>query len=195
MKIGLISDIHCNLPGLQRALDLLDDCTELLCAGDLMYQYRFSSEILDLLEERGVQCIVGNHDLSILHTPGHPLRATLASDPSALARLGALPTELTVDLGGLRLAMFHGSPWDEPDLAYYVYPQDRAKIDRISRVEADVVILGHTHIPFNMWAGERLIINSGSCGECRDGTAMLSCSVLDTTTREVELRRFEPVAP
>jgi predicted phosphodiesterase len=155
-----------------------------------MYQYRFSGQILDALERHGVRCIVGNHDLSILRTPNHPLRDALAAEPSALSRLSAVPTELTVDLGGLRLAMYHGSPWDEPDRAYYVYPQDRANVERVSRVGADVIILGHTHIPFNLTAGGSLIVNPGSCGECRDGTATLTCSVVDTATREVELRRF-----
>src|SRR5437016_554624 len=113
MKVGLLSDIHCNMPGLRNALYLLSDCTELLCNGDLMYQYRFSAEILDLLEEHGVHCIVGNHDLSILHTPGHPLRAALATDPTALERLAAIPRDLMLELGGVRFAMFHGSSWDE----------------------------------------------------------------------------------
>jgi len=191
MKIGLLSDIHCNVEGLKRALDLLSDCNELLCAGDLMYQYRFSMEILDLLDEHGVQSIVGNHDLSILYTPGHPIRDRLASEPTALPRLGAVPRQRMMELGGLRIAMFHGAPWDADERCNYIYPQDQAKLDRLREVEADVVVLGHTHIPFTVMVGDQLVVNSGSVGECRDGTGTLSCSVLDTTTREIELRRFE----
>lgn len=190
MKVGLLSDIHCYLPGLRSAIDLLSDCDELLCSGDLMYQYRFSSEILDVLDEYGVRCIVGNHDLTILHTPGHPIRDHMADDPEPLRRLGEVPRQLTVDLGGVRIAMFHGSPWDEAERCVYVYPQDRDKMRRLAAVEADVVLLGHTHIPFTAMAGDRLVVNSGSVGECRDGTGTLSCSVLDTATLEVELRRF-----
>jgi putative phosphoesterase len=190
MKIGLISDIHCYLPGLRHAIDLLSDCDELLCSGDLMYQYRFSSEILDLLDESGVRCIVGNHDLTILHAPAHPIRKSLADDPTALERLGAIPRQLALDLGGVRIAMFHGSPWDEPDRCHYVYPNDRDKMKQLSSLEADVVVLGHTHVPFTAKAGDRLVVNSGSVGECRDGTGTLSCSVLDTSTLDVELRRF-----
>jgi predicted phosphodiesterase len=157
-----------------------------------MYQYRFNSEILDLLDQAGVRSIVGNHDKSILYAPAHPLRASTSFDAEAFARLADVPSNLTIDLGGLRLAMFHGSPWDEGESCTYVYPQDRGKIERIATVEADVVILGHTHVPFATRTGDRLILNSGSVGECRDGTGKLSCSVLDTATREVELRRFDP---
>jgi putative phosphoesterase len=192
MRIGLLSDIHCNLAGLETALDLLADCDELLCAGDLMYQYRFSTDILDMLDEHRVRRIVGNHDLSILYTPGHPIRENLRQHPEALQRLADVPRTLEVELGGLRLAMFHGSPWDEHERCYYIYPQDRDKLKRLAAVDADVVILGHTHIPFSLMQDDRLIVNPGSVGECRDGTGTLSCSVLDTATREIELRRFNP---
>ena len=192
MNIGLISDIHCNLSGFRSALDLLSDCDEILCAGDLLYQYRFSNEVLELIQEHGVRAIVGNHDKTILHTPFHPLRDSPTIDASQMRYLAELPSELIIDLGGLRLAMFHGSPWDEAGSiqAQYVYPTDHSTLRRMSNVEADVIVLGHTHIPFHMTVGQALVVNSGSCGECRDGTETLSCMRLDTATREIELRRF-----
>jgi putative phosphoesterase len=192
MKIGLITDIHCNLDGLQHALDLLVDCEEVLCAGDILYQYRFSKEVLDLLQERGVRAITGNHDWTILNAPAHPLRASASVDLRGLAYLGGLPTRLFLELGGLRVAMFHGAPWDAPDeiVAHYIYPQDRRQIERAAAVEADVIILGHTHLPFTAEVGRTLVVNSGSCGECRDGSGLLSCAALDTATRGVEFRRF-----
>lgn len=192
MKIGLIADVHCNLPGLRRALDLLHDCSDILCAGDLLYQYRFSNEVLALLRERDVRAIVGNHDKTILYTPSHPLRSSPSIDPLYLSYLSQLPSELALDLGSLRLAMFHGSPWDESDspTAYYIYPQDRRQVDRLSSVQADVIILGHTHVPFSTWVGPTLVVNPGSCGESRDGTDTLSCAMLDTSARRVEFRTF-----
>jgi len=66
VKLGLFSDIHCNVRGLERALQLLDDCDELLCAGGLLYQYRFSGEVLALLRQHRGHAIVGNHDKTIL---------------------------------------------------------------------------------------------------------------------------------
>lgn len=192
MRVGLIADIHCNLHGLQHALGLLVDCEEVLCAGDILYQYRFSSEVLDLLQERRVHAITGNHDWTILTAPAHPLRASPSVNPHGLAYLGALPTRLFLELGGLRVAMFHGSPWDAPEAiaAHYIYPQERRQIERAAAVEADVVILGHTHVPFTAEVGETLVVNPGSCGECRDSSGLLSCAVLDTATRGVDFRRF-----
>ena len=107
MKLGLFSDIHCNLGGLERALQLLDDCDELLCAGDLLYQYRFSGEVLALLREHRVHTIVGNHDKTILYTPSHPLRASPSVDPTELQFLAGLPNSLALELGGT-LSAEHG---------------------------------------------------------------------------------------
>lgn len=192
MKVGLIADIHCNLPGLHRALELLSDCAEVLCAGDLLYQYRFSNQVLALLRERSVRAILGNHDKTILYTPAHPLRGSASIDPSCLAYLAGLPSELALPLGGLQVAMFHGSPWDQPDapVAHYIYPQDTAHLQRLASVSADVIVLGHTHVPFSTWVGSTLVVNPGSCGEARDRTGWLSCAVLDTATRRVEFRGF-----
>ena len=192
MKIGLFSDIHCNLPGLQRALGLLRDCDEILCAGDIMYQYRFSNDVLALLREHRVHAIVGNHDKTILYAPGHPLRDDGKIEPEQLGYLAALPGELTLTLGPVRIAMFHGSPWDEAatPVAHYIYPQDRHSMRQLDAVEADVVVLGHTHIPFTERVGTTLVVNPGSCGECRDGTDTLTCAVLDTSTLNVDLLRF-----
>jgi putative phosphoesterase len=197
VKIGLISDVHCNLEGLERALELLDDCDEVLCAGDLMYQYRFSNDVLALLQQREVRSILGNHDKTVLYSPGHPLRDSGTIDPFYLDYLAGLPSNLTIKRNGTRIAMFHGSPWDEVDgpNAQYIYAHDQRQLLRLAAVPADIVVLGHTHVPMDVRIGDMRIVNSGSCGESRDGTGTLSCMMLDAETGRLELRRFTlPVA-
>ena len=51
MRIGIVSDIHCNHEALRIALDRMGDVDELLCAGDAVYQFRFSNEVMQLLRE------------------------------------------------------------------------------------------------------------------------------------------------
>ena len=190
MKLGLIADIHCNLHGLRKALDLLADCDEVLCAGDLMYQYRFSNDVLALLQERGVRSIVGNHDQVVLHTPSHPLRSSPQVDPHYLDYLAGLPRELRLFFNGTDVAVFHGSPWDTDDQSTYIYPQDTASLRRVASVEADLVVLGHTHVPFVEHVQGTIVVNPGSCSEPRDGTTSASCAVYDTASGKVEFRRF-----
>jgi putative phosphoesterase len=157
-----------------------------------MYQYRFSNDVLGLLAERRVHAIVGNHDKTILYTPGFPLRTSPSVDPERLCYLAALPHELTLTLDGQRIAMFHGAPWDQPlgTSATYLYPDDERQLRRLADVDADVIVLGHTHRAFTTHVQNMLVVNPGSCGEPRDGTNNLTCAVLNTANRAVEFRRF-----
>ena len=170
----------------------MDDCEELLCAGDIVYQYRFSNEVLARLSERGVKSILGNHDKTVLYSPNHPIRSSPTVDPYWLGYLGELPNDLAVGLGAYRLRMFHGSPWDDEAgrVTPYLYPQDRQQFGRLAEVSADVVVLGHTHIPYAERVGKTLVVNPGSCSEPRDGTNTPCCAVIDSQTLEVEFRRF-----
>lgn len=189
MKIGLISDIHCNLAGLQAALDLMADCAEILCAGDLMFQYRFSNDVAALLDSAGVRTIVGNHDKSILHLPNHPLRASPSVDPRWLHYVAGLPDRLTLELAGVRIVVVHGAPWDPAGAldSTYVYPRDTRRLARMREVEADVVVLGHTHVPMVERVVGRLVLNPGSCGVPTGSTGALTCATLDLDTLDVEL--------
>src|SRR3990172_6771974 len=141
LKIGLISDIHSNVRGLERSLALLGDCEEVLCAGDLLCLYRFSGEVLSLLRDHHVHAIVGNHDKTILYAPEHPLRSSPSVNRADLQYLSNLPEALSLSLGGLRIAMFHGSPWDEEQTtaAYYVHPSVRKDILRVRSYESDII--------------------------------------------------------
>ncbi|HEY1433623.1 MAG TPA: metallophosphoesterase, partial [Stellaceae bacterium] len=66
MKIGIVSDLHCNHAGLLRALDILKDVDEVVCLGDSIYEYRFSNEVVRLLRDCGAHTILGNHEEGFL---------------------------------------------------------------------------------------------------------------------------------
>jgi putative phosphoesterase len=164
------------------------DCDAVLCAGDLLYQFRFSNDVLRLLDERGVLAILGNHDKTILHTRGHPLLTSPTVERSRLEYLAGLPSNRSLVFGNTRVAMFHGAPWDEVEgpIAHYIYPHDHTQMRALDEVGADIVVLGHTHVPFAARVGRTLVVNPGSCGEPRDETRTISYAVLDTESEHVE---------
>ena len=45
MRLGIVSDIHCNADALSLALERMGDVDELLCAGDAVFEYRFSFSV------------------------------------------------------------------------------------------------------------------------------------------------------
>ncbi|MCI0890292.1 MAG: metallophosphoesterase family protein, partial [Chloroflexi bacterium] len=47
MKLGIVADVHCNIAGLRIALDEMGPVDELICAGDAVYQFRFSNDVVE----------------------------------------------------------------------------------------------------------------------------------------------------
>jgi predicted phosphodiesterase len=83
--------------------------------------------------------------------------------------------------------MFHESPKNFHD---YIFP-DESTLDLLSNINSDVLVLGHTHIPFIMDSEKGMVVNPGSVGQPRDGNPDASFAVLDTVTRKIEHKRIK----
>jgi putative phosphoesterase len=192
LKIGIVSDVHCNQTGLVRALEILGDVDELICLGDSIYEYRFSNEVIRLLRDRGAHTILGNHEEGFLGPQGVRARQPDWIDRSLLQWLAEQPKQLELNIGGKRLLVVHSTPW-EPRGAY-VYPHS-SLLARFGEADADFVLYGHTHHQLIRRVGKVLVINPGSAGEARDSSngRQLSCAVLDTATEEVVVTDFPEI--
>lgn len=186
LKVGVVSDIHCNVLGLERALEAMGPVDELLCLGDSIYEYKFSNDVVARLRERRAHIIQGNHEEVFLSPAGERARARAGIDPVLLAFLAEQPARRTLDLGGKRLLLVHSTPW-EPR-GEYVHPHS-TKLTRFAEADADIVLYGHTHCQVVQRVGRVLVINPGSAGDARDGRndRQLSCAVLDTVSEEVRV--------
>ena len=186
MKLGIVSDVHCNLSGLRGALERMGEIDELLCLGDSIFEYRFSNEVVALLRERDARVILGNHEEGFYAPQGARARAQDWIDRAQLDWLGAQPHRLALERGGLRLLLVHSTPW-EPRGAY-IHPES-AQLARFAEADADVVMFGHTHHQLVRRVGAVLVVNPGSAGDARDhrNGRQLSCAVLDTATQAVTM--------
>ena len=186
MRLGIVSDIHCNAAGLARALRLMGDIDELICLGDSIYEYRFSNEVVQILKDRDAPTIVGNHEEYFFGPHGERARARNGIDWELADWLVSRPHRRELTIGGKRLLLVHSTPW-EPRGAY-IGPQSR-ELERFAEVDADVVLYGHTHQQVVRRVGTVLVINPGSAGDARDSRngGQLSCAVLDTVSEEVEM--------
>ncbi len=98
-----------------------------------------------------------------------------------------LPNEFRFELDSLHLLVCHGSPWS---LEEYIYP-DNQYLERFAQVDADVIIMGHTHIPWQGHVKGKWLINPGSCGQPRDYQPSSSYAVFDTTDMRLDFCRVE----
>jgi putative phosphoesterase len=186
MRIGVVSDIHCNATGLRAALDAMGPVDELICAGDSIHEYRFSNEVVALLRERGAHVILGNHDEGFLGPHGERARSAAWIQRDQLAWLAERPHRLELEFAGRRIVVVHSTPW--APYGQYVYGHMR-ELERFGEVDADYVIYGHTHAPLLRRIGRPLIVNPGSAGQARDGHG-LSCAVLDLAAGDAALVQY-----
>ena len=102
MKIGIISDIHGDLKALKTVLDRLDNhhqVDEILCAGDLVGRGPEQEEVVNLIRNRHIQTVRGNHDDWADHV-----------SPSSISYLRSLPLDWRGEIDNKRVFMCHGKP-------------------------------------------------------------------------------------
>jgi putative phosphoesterase len=189
VRLGIVSDIHSNAAGLRQALDLMGEFDELLCLGDCIFEYRFSNEVVALLQQRGAMVIQGNHEEVFFSAAGVRARERDGLDPALLEYLGGQPQRRFLQFGDKTVLMVHSTPW-EPR-GEYVFPHS-PRLARFAEAEADFVLYGHTHTQVVRQVGRVLVINPGSAGDARDhgNDRQLSCAVLDTATHEVRMINY-----
>jgi predicted phosphodiesterase len=96
MRIGIVADIHCNHEALAIALERMGPVDELVCAGDAVYQFRFSNEVMDLLREHNARYVLGNHEEVLLGRWGERARSGPHVRPENLAYMQSQPLTLDV---------------------------------------------------------------------------------------------------
>lgn len=190
MKIALVSDIHANAKALQRVLDDMPSVDRILCAGDVISDYRFCPETVDLLRQANVQCIQGNHEHSLFwgRNPGYLAKCRAQYEPELLDLLATAPHSFELEAAGAKLLMIHATPW-EP-FSGYIYPGS-SLLSRFATLPYDFVVLGHTHVGMVEKSGGVTVINPGSCSEPRDRDRRGSYAILDLERRVTTLHRVK----
>jgi putative phosphoesterase len=188
MKIGIVSDIHAHPRALRRTLEDMPSVDMVLCAGDVISEYRFCAETVDLLRQARVHCIQGNHETGFFggRNPDYLRKCQREFAPELLDFLASAPVSLEFEATGAKVLRVHASPWEPFD--EYIYPHS-PQLARFAQLPHDIVIFGHTHVPMVHQANGVTVINPGSCSQPRDQDKRGSYAILDLDRRGVELRR------
>jgi putative phosphoesterase len=179
MRIGVISDVHGNLPALEAVLARLEDesIDRYICLGDIAVG-PWASECVKRLRALNPDLIMGNWDAWILD--GDPpcadtvvgrmlleMSGFWASrlDDGDLAFMRRATLELKIDApdGSKGIVCFHGSPrsYNEPILSSS--PTERLS-HMLEKYAAVAVLVGHTHIQMTRRLPSTVIANPGSVG-------------------------------
>ena len=198
MRYAIISDIHSNIHALDMVLQDIDDqgADVIICAGDLVGYCPFPNEVIDALKDRRAICISGNHDRACANLDTFNMNPLAAKaifwsvkniTEEGMGYLRRLMPSARLNLGGIAAAMFHGSPRMDDE---YVFEED-ADAGLLQIAKAEIMISGHTHVPYVKKLPQGILVNPGSVGQPRDGDPRASYLLFDERGQEFALRRIE----
>ncbi len=211
----IVSDIHGNYDALRAVLEHAGRWDHLWVLGDLVDYGPEPHAVVDSIRELEPDLIVmGNHDHAVaydtdcrcapeLHELSEYTRRAVSLrlvNEDQIKWLRSLPTGRETEIGNSRVFAVHGSPRNRlygyllptlppQELLMALTPSLYAVRPR--PVDADLVLVGHTHVQAEFWAGPTRVLNPGSAGQPRDGDSRAAYAILDTETMKVELRRVE----
>lgn len=199
MKIAIFSDVHGNLPALEAVLSAIGKYRpdKIYCLGDLVNFAPFTNEVIDMIRERNIPTIMGNHDDGIgnrkyLFPFSGTSPAELSAGQQAIACTNDTITELNrsylkklppyihigpmESAGCIEMLLTHGSPRNNDE--YINEDYDEQELLRMMDIyHADLMFAGHTHQAYqrlvrcDQYQMERMkrMINVGSVGRPTDG--------------------------
>ena len=202
--IAVLSDIHGNAVALQAVLQDIQrqKIEECFILGDLIGYYHRPLEVLQLLEESKLRCrmIRGNHERMLEHALqgsidwdkicvkyGHGLKIAAQQIPTkSLMEFLSLPNQRQEERDGKRFLLCHGSP---PDEDRYIYPDAKAEMFDFAEIEADYVLLGHTHYPMIRCSKFFCVVNPGSVGQARERGGYANWCIINTENDVITMRQ------
>lgn len=214
MKYAIISDIHSNLEALEEVLREINErgAERIVCLGDVVGYNANPNECIELVRERNIACIMGNHDaaassLESLDYFNYAARSALIWTNRQLTErnqrfLAGLPEQKMIDSGFL---MVHGSPLDR-DTYLLSHYEAVSQIPYLEKKGVRICFFGHSHRPaLHSYDAEVVggglkrhqlkretyyLINPGSVGQPRDGDPRASFLLFDSDSFQIEVIRL-----
>lgn len=209
MKYAIISDVHANIDALNPVLDMIESvgADQIVCLGDVVGYNATPNECADMLRERNIPTILGNHDAVAcgLEEPWgfNPVALSAAIwtrehlSAANIEWLRSLPDALNFG----EFAAVHGAPKNH-NTYLFSWEDILPHLYFLEEQNVNVCLMGHTHTPgifaadgvyavdedakFCLGDQKSFFINPGSVGQPRDGDPRAAFGLLDTETHVFE---------
>ncbi|MGA2067868.1 MAG: metallophosphoesterase family protein [Thermoguttaceae bacterium] len=196
MKLLILSDIHGNWPALEAVLAAEPERDAVVFCGDVVDYGPQPVECLRWLTGHAAHVVRGNHDNALAFDVdcrcmgsfrGYSLATrdwhrTLLGDAER-EFLRRMPTLEWFEREGRHFRMAHATPQGE----LFEYLDMEQWGARVSGLESDFVLLGHTHVQGMRTFDKVTVVNPGSVGLARDHRGQACYAVYEDGT--MQLRR------
>jgi len=180
MRIAAIYDIHGNLPALEAVIqDILRASVDRIVIGGDVLPGPMPRETLACLLDLGVptQFIYGNGETAVLEVIAGREPAAVPEQYRPLIRWTAQqlpenyksmianwPATVLLEVGELGRVLFcHATPRNDNEIFTRLTPEEHL-LPIFASLNADIVVLGHTHMQFDRMVGRTRVVNAGSVG-------------------------------
>jgi len=194
----IIADLHGNLEAVR---SLPSDYDELWVLGDLVNYGPNPAEVIEFVRANASVAVRGNHDHAIgcgqdprcsarfRRMADETARFTRAAiDEDQRRFLGSLPLTAGREVGGTRFLLCHAVPGNP--LYEYRGPESGLWEEEASHLPADILLAGHTHLPFLRSAGTRMVANPGSVGQPKHGLAQACYAIWEDGSLRLASREY-----
>ena len=213
MNYAIISDIHSNLEAFERTLFEIDRIAvdEIVCLGDIVGYGASPNECVEIVRERQVTSIIGNHDV-VACGRDEPYNFNPVARDAALWTRSELTREnrdFLLSLPHQReigdFLVVHGAISD-PDL--YIFSTSEAVMEFKLMINTRICFFGHTHVTIyyvysngsvegftdgeiEIDANNMYLINPGSVGQPRDRDPRASFLIYSHDEKTIRFYRLE----
>lgn len=179
MRVAVLNDIHGNLPALEAVLPEADAAgVDAVVLGGDFVDGPLQSETLEVLDSLGERAVWlrGNCERNVVEVFDGTFKETGAEHQAGTVwggrqltrawrdRLAALPMTVTLEVEGLGPVLFcHATARDDEELVLVDSPEEWFT-EGFEGTDEPLVVLGHTHMPFDRLAAGRRFVNAGSVG-------------------------------
>jgi putative phosphoesterase len=209
MRLAALSDIHGNSLALQavlRDIERQGGADQVVVCGDLFVYCADPLGVLQWVQRQQNLCLLGNTDRYLLEERSFNLagkeewqKEILGCFPWTKEQIGSeglrflqrLPRCWRFSCEGRSSILFvHGSPRSDEEGIYFDSPET-AREAALNGVEADLIVCGHTHLPFlTRTVKGQVICNLGSVGLPFDGDPRACYALIEWEERfRIEIRR------
>ncbi|CEN24529.1 metallophosphoesterase family protein [Paraclostridium sordellii] len=207
MRIATISDIHSNLYALNEVLADIEkrNVDMVVCTGDLVGYATRPNEVIETLRKNKVLTIMGNYDEAIGNfkiicgcdytDPKDAEKASLSmkftseeTTDENKAYLRNLPKEAVISFNNKTIRFVHGST---RVINEYLKENSKEANEVMNNLDEDILVCGHTHIPYVKYYGKKLLVNAGSVGKSKTGSPNANYVIIDIIDSIVEVEIIE----
>lgn len=205
MKFAIFGDIHGNIEALQAAYGAAQaaGAEKIYHLGDLGGYSPFVNEVVDFVKEHDIEGVQGNYDETVANNREHcgckaedPVQEEMANKSFEWTKehasqktkeyLGKLPVEIIFAVHGRKVALFHATP-RKNNLYWYEDRPEKFFQEMAGKIDADVLIYGHTHKPYTKVISGKTFVNAGSVGKPKDGDPRPCVTLVEITPERVNV--------